>query len=104
MSIIKNKDFNNRYKFTGLEISKFVYKLLAINYLSGAKKLLLSKRVLSGKSIFKNYRYSKTKMIRHCVLTGRSRGSLRNLGGVSRVLLRDLLQQGVIPGYKKAVW
>jgi ribosomal protein S14 len=104
MRITKNKDFNNKQKFNSLELSKVVYKLLFINYLVGYTKSLSSKKVLSDRLISKNKLFSKTKMIRYCILTGRSRGSIRKLGGVSRVLLRDMLQLGVIPGYNKAVW
>jgi ribosomal protein S14 len=104
MNITKNKDFNNKQKFNSLELSKVVSKLLFINYSIGYTKSLLSKKILSDRLISKNKMFSKTKMIRYCILTGRSRGSIRKLGSISRVLLRDMLQLGVIPGYKKAVW
>lgn len=104
MSFIKIKDFQNKKKFNLLEISKIVSKLVNVYYLNNKKKHILNKKVLSFERLSKINRYSKTKMIRYCVLTGRSRGSIRKTGGVSRVLLRDMLQLGIIPGYKKAVW
>ena len=46
---------------------------------------------------------SKIRVTNRCVLTNRSRGILRPYG-ISRVVMRDLMQFGVIPGYYKAVW
>jgi ribosomal protein S14 len=46
---------------------------------------------------------SKIRMTNRCVLTNRGRGVLRPYG-ISRVVMRDLMQFGVIPGYSKAVW
>lgn len=104
MSFINIKDFNNRKNFNELEISKIISKLLYIKYLNNKKSQILNKQILSNTSLSKNNLYSKTKIVRYCVLTGRSRGSIRKIGGVSRVLLRDMLQLGIFPGYKKAVW
>jgi len=104
MSFISIKDFNNRKNFNNQELSKIVFKLLVINYLNNDKKNILNKQVLSNTRVPVNILSSKTKIVRYCVLTGRSRGSIRKAGGISRVLLRDMLQLGIIPGYKKAVW
>lgn len=106
MSLINIKDFNNKKRFNNLEISKFINKLLQINYLNNLNNKTVNKKTISflDKHLQKKNQYSKTKFIRYCILTGRSRGSIRKLGGVSRVLLRDMLQLGIIPGYKKAVW
>jgi len=38
-----------------------------------------------------------------CKLTGRPRGYMRNFG-ISRVLFREMANQGLIPGVKKASW
>ena len=80
-------------------------KLLLTFYLNKDKTSITNKKTLS-KHFFVDTDpiYSKTKIVRRCIFTGRSRGSVRKLGGVSRVLLRDMLQLGIIPGYKKAVW
>ena len=45
----------------------------------------------------------KTRITNRCVLNNRGRGVLRPYG-ISRTLLRELMQFGVIPGYSKAVW
>ncbi len=38
-----------------------------------------------------------------CQITGRSRGVYRKFG-VSRIVLRELALQGMIPGMRKASW
>lgn len=38
-----------------------------------------------------------------CKLTGRPRGYMRNFG-ISRVMFRELANQGLIPGVKKSSW
>jgi small subunit ribosomal protein S14 len=46
---------------------------------------------------------SPTRSHNRCQLTGRSRGNLRKFK-VSRIMLRELANQGMIPGLKKASW
>ncbi len=46
---------------------------------------------------------SRTRLRNLCKLTGRSRGYYRKFG-VSRIKLRELANQGVIPGLKAASW
>jgi len=47
--------------------------------------------------------FSKTKMINYCLLTKRSKTSYKPYN-LPRSIFRELLQFGIIPGYKKAVW
>ena len=46
---------------------------------------------------------SRTRLRRLCQLTGRSRGNYRKFQ-VSRIMLRDMALDGVIPGMRKASW
>ena len=46
---------------------------------------------------------SKTKIVNRCVATNRSRGAIRPFG-INRVMLKDMLEQGLVPGWKKASW
>ena len=46
---------------------------------------------------------SRTRLRNICRLTGRSRGYYRKFG-ISRIMLRDLAHEGMIPGLKKASW
>ncbi len=46
---------------------------------------------------------SRTRLRRICQLTGRARGNYRKFQ-ISRILLRDMALDGLIPGMKKASW
>lgn len=46
---------------------------------------------------------SRTRLRRLCKLTGRSRGVYRKFG-ISRIMIRELADQGMIPGLKKSSW
>ena len=46
---------------------------------------------------------SRTRLVNLCKLTGRSRGYYRKFG-VSRIKLRELANDGMIPGMKCASW
>jgi len=46
---------------------------------------------------------SPTRLRRICKLTGRTRAVYRKFG-ISRIALRDLYHQGLIPGMRKASW
>ena len=54
---------------------------------------------MKNKIIFK----SKVRITNRCVINNRSRGVFRPFG-ISRVLMRNLMHFGVLPGYSKAVW
>jgi len=44
-----------------------------------------------------------TRRQNRCQITGRSRGVYRKFG-ISRIVLRELALQGMIPGMRKASW
>jgi len=44
-----------------------------------------------------------TRKKNRCMITGRSRGYYRKFG-VSRIVLRELALQGMVPGMRKASW
>lgn len=46
---------------------------------------------------------SKTKIVRRCVMNNRGRGNIREFG-VNRVVLRDMIMAGVVPGYSRSQW
>jgi small subunit ribosomal protein S14 len=46
---------------------------------------------------------SKVRLHNRCSLTGRPRGFIRQFG-ISRVTFREMANQGLIPGVKKASW
>ena len=46
---------------------------------------------------------SATRIRNRCSITGRARGTYRKFG-ISRIVLRDMVAAGVIPGLRKASW
>ncbi|WP_185877191.1 30S ribosomal protein S14 [Blattabacterium cuenoti] len=46
---------------------------------------------------------SPVRLKNRCSITGRCRGYMRKFG-ISRIVFRDLVSQGLIPGVKKASW
>ena len=107
MLFAKVKDLNFRLRFSKLELKKRVDKYVKINILT--KSLLLKKmqkkRAYLLRSLYKEtiIKSSKVKITQRCILTNLSRGVYRS-HSISRNIFRDLLQFGIIPGYKKAVW
>ncbi|MCH7546310.1 MAG: type Z 30S ribosomal protein S14 [Planctomycetes bacterium] len=61
---------------------------------------------MASKKVFakmkKKPKFSSRKMNR-CQITGRARGVYRKFG-ISRIVLRELALQGMIPGMRKASW
>lgn len=100
MFIKKQKDFFFRKK--NLELEKLKIILLFLKKKNSFKfqskiKFLIIKRLQKIMST------SKTKVVRRCILTNRGRSSTRPFN-ISRMVLRDLLQFSILPGYQKAVW
>ena len=102
----KIKDLKIRYEYYKKELLRKKLKFLFINSLNKELFLVNKKRHSSLIKFFSNKcqgRISKTKIVRRCVLTNRPRVSIRKFG-ISRPVFRELLQNGLIPGYIKAVW
>ncbi len=101
----KFKDFNLRKKFYRLEYLKRIYKVLLVNLLNSPlkfnKKTLLFHKFAKLQKKF--VKVSKTQIKSRCILSNRSHGFLRKYS-LSRIKMRELLQFGILPGYKKAVW
>lgn len=47
---------------------------------------------------------SKVRYRNRCSLTGRGRGLVHKTLGISRIMLRELMSKGQVPGVKKASW
>jgi len=103
----KIKDIKIRDSFYKIEKLKKLKKFVFINLINNEKiknghsrNYFLSffskkKQKISNKS--------RVRMTNRCVLNNRSRGVLRPYS-ISRILLRNLMQFGIVPGYSKAVW
>ena len=101
----KVKDLKLRKLFFKFEKKKKIYKFFFINLLS-RKSLNLKSNItilalLKLQSITK--RNSKIRLTNRCIFSNRGKG-VNKLYGLSRIIMRDLIQFGIIPGYTKAVW
>jgi len=101
----KYKDIKLRLAFLKNEKIQKVYKFLFINLLSNPKNeknfSLIKSTFVRTKFFSKNH--SKTKIKSRCVLTNRSKAIFKNFS-FSRIIMREFINLGIIPGYKKAVW
>ena len=103
MILAKIKDIRNREIFFKKELIKRKIKFLFINLLNKKNKTQQNSKNIYFFFKLKNKKSSKTKLLRRCIFNNRSRGSLRAFT-ISRILLREMFQFGIVPGYKKAVW
>ncbi len=61
---------------------------------------------MASKAVFAEMKRTskyKTRRVNRCEITGRARGYYRKFR-VSRIMLRELALQGLIPGMRKASW
>lgn len=103
MKFLKLKDLKNRKKFFKDEKKKLLIKFLLTNLVN--KYCLPITGVFNKFSFFSKYLAltGRTKIVKRCILTNRSRGVSQKFGA-SRFILRNLMQFGIIPGFKKSVW
>ena len=72
-----------------------------LKYAEKRKALLEAKDFIGLQKLPKNA--SPVRLHNRCKLTGRPRGYMRQFG-LSRVTFREMANQGLIPGVKKASW
>lgn len=104
MLFLKYKDLKVRQKFSLLENLSIKNKFI-VSFTLNKRKVL---KVFSDRLLFYSTKRlssltSKTKIVNRCVFTSRNRGVFRNFG-LSRLVLRNLMRNGTLPGFKKAVW
>lgn len=106
MLSLKIKDLKNRNLFLKNEKKNVIKQFLFIHFLckpSIKKKQLYFLYLLLQKNKYSKFKYkTKTKVVRRCLISNRGRSNFRPYG-VSRFILRNLMQYGILPGYKKAV-
>lgn len=106
MKYLKIKDIKNRERLFFQEKKKLIKKTLFVNFLN-----VFSNHFKRNHSIFlyvfikklKCFNSSKTKINRRCILSNRNRSIIRPFN-ISRIIFKDLIYFGMLPGYKKAVW
>jgi ribosomal protein S14 len=94
----KIRDIKLRKEFQKKEFYNLSFKFIYTNFLNKYKQLPKFEQYIS----LQKKNFSKTKLVRRCILNNRSRGSIRPFN-ISRIKLRELFQFGLIPGYKKSV-
>ena len=111
MFYLRKKDVKNRVFFHKKEKLSVIYKYIFFSIFNRCylKKgsVKFNKVLFVCKSMYYNKfsrLSSKTRLLRRCVVSNRNRANSRSFGGLSRIVIRDFIHSGVIPGYKKAVW
>lgn len=104
MILSKNKDKLLRKKLNRIELRKKELKIVFVRLMSDSS-LSAEKKKLVVKQLVKKLheRTSKSKVMKRCLLTNKARVMHKSFK-VSRVKLKDMLEFGLVPGYKKAVW
>ncbi len=93
------KNIKQRYLFKNLEKKRLVLKIISKNL--NIQKNLRYK--IQQKWFFFNQNSSITRIKNICVLTGRSK-SVYRLFKISRIQLRKLASEGLLPGVSKYSW
>ena len=93
------KNIKQRYLFKNLEKKRLILKIISRN-LSITKNLRWK---VNQKWFFFHQNSSPTRIKNICVLTGRAR-SIYRLFKISRIKLRKLASNGLLPGVSKYSW
>jgi ribosomal protein S14 len=93
------KDKKKRLLIIKYEKKKLLYKYMLIHKLMLDQK----KEQFLGKLINLPKNCSEVKIRNRCTLTGRSRGIIKHFK-LSRLILRELILDGKLPGVKKSSW
>jgi ribosomal protein S14 len=105
MKLKVQKDINLRKKLFFLEKNLIVLKYVITNIAkySLKKKDFLKKIRFVLASKIKLFTRNKTRIIRRCILTGRSRSATRILN-ISRLKMRELIKNKLLKDIKKRSW
>lgn len=101
MLSLRYKDFRNRRILFQKEKFQKISKFLFINFLNNTQKHFINP--LFFFKFQKKYKILKGCVKSRCVITNRGRGVNKNFG-LSRIKLRELMQFGILPGFKKSCW
>ena len=107
MLYLKIKDLKIRNLYLKNEKKIIVNRFLFIYFLSKPnlkkKKLFYLFLLLLQSKSTKFTCKLKTKILRRCLISNRNRSNFRPYN-LSRFVLRNFIQFGILPGFKKAVW
>jgi len=100
-SLLRNQEFRKSFHLAEIphKINKFLFTFFLSHNCFKDKSYLrfIMSSLLSSRNSFKS------KVVKRCVLRGRNK-SVDTKWGLSRIVFRDMIRSGLIPGYKKAVW
>lgn len=105
MIIKQFQDKKKRLFFAKLETLKKMFKILKIFLLNNKKFKIIRPFVLYNLSKInkKINKISKVQIKNRCIISNRSKSTYRHYS-LSRIKMRELLQFGILPGYKKSAW
>jgi ribosomal protein S14 len=102
MIFLKAKDSKNRLLYSKNEVNKKIKKFLFINLLNNKKYSKIEKKKFLYFFLKKESK-NKSRITSRCSISNRSRGVYRPFN-ISRIILRDMIHLGLVPGYIKSVW
>jgi len=101
MAKLSSVNKNNRRKAM---VKKYAKKWAALKAIANNADLPMDERFTARLKMAKLPRNSHPTRVRNrCQLTGRARGNYRKFG-LSRLMMRELASQGMIPGVTKSSW
>ena len=101
---MKKKKFNQKDFVSRLYVEKHEDKRVALKTLQSSSLIDSKNRFFATLQLSKlGSKALPNKVRNRCVLTGRSRG-VYNFFKISRIMIKDLASQGLLPGVKKASW
>ena len=101
MAKLSSVNKNNRRKKM---VKKYAAKWASLRAIADDKNKPIEERFAATLKMATLPRNSHPTRIRsRCALTGRARGNYRKFG-ISRLMLRELASQGLIPGVTKSSW
>jgi ribosomal protein S14 len=104
MLLSANKDKKLRKTLRINEIRQKQYKYLKTFVLNNKQLNSTTKTQFFSVLDFQKSRVaSKTKLINRCLMTYKARVMYKQFK-INRMKLKDMLQLGIVPGYKKAAW
>ena len=99
---MKKKKFNQKDLVSRLDVQRFEDQRIALKVAQRSSLMDFKNRFLASLQLSKLKSTSYPNKIRNrCILTGRSRG-VYNFFKISRIMIKDLVSRGLIPGLKKA--
>ncbi len=101
---MKKKKFNYKDNILRYNVIKYENQRIALKTIQNSSLINFKNQYLASLQL-SNLKYTAfpNKIRNRCILTGRPRG-IYNFFKISRIMIKDLASQGLLPGIKKASW